>query len=58
VRGEVQGGYYKKFAFRKSAETLEQAVHRGGGVIIPGGVQEMCRCFSEGHGLVGTVMMS
>ena len=27
----------------------------GGGVIIPGGVQEMFRCGTEGHGLVGSI---
>ena len=36
---------------------LEQAAQGGGGVSIPGGVQEMCRCDTEGHGLVGTVGM-
>ena len=28
-----------------------------GGVTVPGGVQEMCRCDSEGHGLVGMMVI-
>ena len=35
---------------RKSAEVLEEAAWGGGGVSIPGGVQEMWRCGTEGHG--------
>jgi len=31
---------------------LDQAAQGGGGVTIPGGVQEMWRCGTEGHGLV------
>jgi len=30
---------------------LEQAVHAGGGVTVPGGLQEMGGCGTEGHGL-------
>ena len=32
---------------------LEWAVRGGGGVTIPGGVQETFRCCTEGRGLVG-----
>jgi len=40
-----------------SGEVLEQAAHRCGGVTVPGGVQEMWRYGTEGHGLVGMVVM-
>jgi len=33
-----------------TGETLAQAAQGGGGVTIPGGVQEPCRCSTEGHG--------
>jgi len=39
-----------KFLLRNSGDVLEQDAKGGGGVIIPGGVQEMCRCVTEGHG--------
>jgi len=32
---------------------LEWAAQGGGGVTIPGGVQETSGCGTEGHGLVG-----
>jgi len=31
---------------------LEWAAEGGGGVTVPGGVQETFRCCTEGHGLV------
>ena len=31
------------------------AAHGGGGVTVPGGVQEPFRCRTEGHGLVGNI---
>jgi len=34
---------------RKSDEVLEQAAQGDGGV-IPGGLEEMCSCGTEGHG--------
>ena len=34
---------------------LEWAAQGAGGVTVPGGVQEMLRCCTEGHGLVGSV---
>ena len=34
---------------------LEQAAQRSGGVTIPEGVQETCRCDTEGHGLADMV---
>ena len=36
----------------KSDQALEQVIQIGGGVIIPGDVQETFRCDTEGHGLV------
>lgn len=34
---------------------LEGAVQGGGGVTNLGGVQEIFRCYTEGHGLVGNI---
>jgi len=34
---------------------LEWAAHAGGGITVPGGVQEMFSYFTEGHGLVGNI---
>jgi len=36
---------------------LEQTAQGSGGVTIPRGVQEMCRCSTEGCGLVGMVVV-
>jgi len=41
---------------RKSGEALTQAAQGGGGVTVPGDVQEMWRCGTEGCGLVGRVV--
>ena len=32
-----------------NSEAVAQAAQGGGGVTIPGGVQELCRCGTEGH---------
>ena len=34
---------------------LEWAAQGGGGVAVPGGVQETFKCLIEGHGLVGNI---
>ena len=34
---------------------MEQAAQGGGGVTIPGGVQETGQCCTEGHGLMGNI---
>jgi len=52
----VQVGYQEKF-LRKSGEALEHSAQEGGIVTIPEGVQEMCRCGTEGCGLVGMEVM-
>jgi len=36
---------------------LEQAGQGSGGVPIPGGVQNTCRCGTSGHGLAGIVLL-
>ena len=36
---------------------LEWAAQGGGGVTISGGVQETFRCCTEGHGLVGNMVV-
>ena len=33
-----------------SGEALAEAAQRGGGVTVPGSVQEPCGCGTEGHG--------
>jgi len=40
----------KDIFFHGSGNASEQASQRGGGITIPGGVQEMWRCGTEGHG--------
>jgi len=50
-----QVGYWEIFLFQESGQTLEQAAQGGGGVTIPGGVQETWGCGIEG--LVGMVGM-
>ena len=35
---------------KEHCNALAQAAQRGGGVTIPGGVQELCRCGTEGCG--------
>ncbi len=36
----------------KSGQALEKDVQGGGGVTIPGGIQQMFRCCTEGHGIM------
>ena len=48
--GQVQVEYLEKFLLRKSGKALVHAAQGDGGVTIPGGVQEMWRCGTEGHG--------
>ena len=38
------------FKERKSGEAVTQAAQGGGGVTIPGGVQELWTCGTEGRG--------
>ena len=38
-----------------SGQVLEWAIQGGGGVTDPGGVQEMLRCCTGGHGIVGNI---
>ena len=47
----------ERFLLRNSGEALAQAAQGGAGVTVPGGVQEMWRCGTEGCGLVGMVEM-
>jgi len=41
----------RNISSQKSDDALAKAAQGGGGVTVPGGVQEMCRCGTEGHGL-------
>ena len=36
---------------------MAQAAQGGGGITVPGGVQELCRCGAEGTWLAGMVGM-
>ena len=45
----------KHFLLKNSAEILEQTAQGGGGLTNAGGVHEMFRCCSEGHGLVANI---
>lgn len=43
-------GYEEKFLTRKSGAALAQAVRRGSGVSVHGGVHELWGCGTGGHG--------
>jgi len=40
-----------------SGQALEQAAQGSSWVIMPGGVQNMCRCGTSGHGLLAMVLL-
>ena len=52
---EIQIQYQETFTHKKSGKTLAQAAQGGGGVTVPGDVQETCGCGTEGHGLARTI---
>jgi len=43
----------RKYFSEREVPALERAAQGGGGVTIPGSVQEMCRCSTKEQGLVG-----
>jgi len=47
----------KKVVLRSSAEALAQAAQGGGGVTVPGGVQELCGCDTGGTSSVVMLRM-
>ena len=51
TRGD-SGGMSGKIS-QNDDEVLEQAAQGGGGVTVPGGVQEQCRCGTKRDRLVG-----
>ena len=51
---EVQVGYQEKL-LQKSGQALEQAAQVGGGITVPGGIQEKNRFVMQGHGLVSNI---
>ena len=53
--GEIQVGHYKRFLLRKTGEAVAQAAQGGGEVTVPGSVQGMFRCCTEGYGLVRNI---
>ena len=53
VSREIQVVCEEKFILQKTGKALEWAAHRGGS--IPGGVEEVCRCGTKGHDLVGNI---
>ena len=48
----------KKILLEKVDELLAQAAQGGGWVAVSRGVQEKCRCSTEGHGSVDILGMS
>ena len=44
------GWILEKFLHRKNGEAVAQAARGGGGVTVPGGVQELWKCSTEGCG--------
>lgn len=52
---EIQVGCYEKLVLCENDQVLEWAAHAGGGITVPGGVQEMFSYFTEGHDLVGNI---
>jgi len=58
AHGEVTGrALLSVVPWELSHQALGQAAQGSGGVPIPGGVQEMCRCGTSGHGLAGMGVM-
>ena len=57
LHGGDSGWMLEKFPLQKSGQALEWAAQGSGGVTVPGGVQEKCRCGARGHDLVGMVRM-
>lgn len=54
---EVLVGYLEKFILRKSSEAPAQSSQGRGGITILGGAQEMYRCGTQRHSLVGMVVV-
>ena len=52
ARGD-SGWILAKISSHMSGQMLEWAAQGGGGVTIPGGIQEMFICFAQDRGLVG-----
>ena len=44
---EGSGWILENIIFRKNGEVLAQAAQGGGGVTVPAGFQELCRCGTE-----------
>ena len=55
TRGDSGQECQEQFLLQKSGQALGRAAQGGGGVTVPGGVQEAFRCCTEGHGLVGNI---
>ena len=50
-----EGSGVSSFYMKVPCRNLVQPAQRSGGVTIPGGAQEVCRCGTEGCILVGSV---
>ena len=50
--GKFRLDIWKNFFSKNGGQALVQAAWGGDGVTVPGGVQEMFRCCTEGHDLV------
>jgi len=46
---EISGLWAVGWIIKNSGEALEQAAQGGGGVTVPGGIQELRRCGTEEH---------
>ena len=51
TRGGSGWALGKKQILSRSGEAVAQVAQGGGGVTVPGGVQEPCGCGTEGQGL-------
>ena len=52
---DLKKGVENFLLIQKSDQVLEQAAQGGGGVTVPGGVQETFGCCTKGRGLVGNI---
>ena len=57
-QGRFRMDIRKKILLEKVDELLAQAAQGGGWVAVSRGVQEKCRCSTEGHGSVDILGMS
>ena len=54
-QGRFRLDIWKKILLQKSGEALAQAAQGGGGVTVPGGVEETLRCHTKEQDLVANI---